>query len=76
MKRFVLSGLLGLLFFACLTPAAASADSRGHRAAIKLCKQKYKNAIRGAKYLKKHDRRIRIEEARREREECERLAPR
>jgi hypothetical protein len=41
-----------------------------------VCKQNYKNAVRGAKYLRSHQRRERIEQARREREECERLAPR
>lgn len=51
------------------------ADSRAHRAAIKLCKQKYKNAVRGTKYLKSRQTRERIEQARRERAECERLAP-
>jgi hypothetical protein len=41
-----------------------------------VCKQNYKNAVRGAKYLKSRQRRERIEQARREREDCERLAPR
>lgn len=76
MKRFVCSAILALLLAVSLTPAAALADSRAHRAAIKLCKQKYRDAVRGAKYLKSRQRSDRIEQARRERKECERLAPR
>jgi hypothetical protein len=61
-----------------LTAVAAPdsmADSRAHRAAIKLCKKKYKEAVRGTKYLKSRQTRERMEQARRERRECERLAP-
>jgi hypothetical protein len=76
MKRFVCSAILGIILAVSLAPAAALADSRAHHAAIKLCKQRYKSAVRGAKYLKSHQRRERIEQARVEREECERLAPR
>lgn len=76
MKRLVCGGILGILLALSLTPAAALADNRAHHAAIKVCKQKYRNTVRGAKYLKHRQRRERIEQARREREECERLAPR
>jgi hypothetical protein len=76
MKRFVCSAILLLLLAVSLIPAAALADNRAHHAAIKVCKQRYKSAVRGAKYLKSRQRRERIEQARREREECERLAPR
>ncbi|PYT10431.1 MAG: hypothetical protein DMF60_00080 [Acidobacteria bacterium] len=76
MKRVVCSAVLSLVIAASLAPASALADSRGHHAAMKLCKQKYRDAIRGSKYLKGHQRRARIEQARREREECEKLAPR
>jgi hypothetical protein len=75
MKRVFCSAILVILLALSLTPAA-SADSRAHHAAIKVCKQRYKSAVRGAKYLKSRQRRERIEQARREREECERLAPR
>jgi hypothetical protein len=75
MKRFIFSGLLSLMIAVSLASSAALADSRQHHAAIKLCKQKYKDAVRGAKYLKGHQRRARIAEAQREREECKRLAP-
>jgi len=74
MKRIVLLGSLAVLLGTSFAPTSV-ADSRTHRAAIKLCKQKYKNAVRGAKYLKKRQTRERIEQARRERAECERLAP-
>jgi hypothetical protein len=76
MKRVVCSAILGILLALSLTPAATLADSRAHHSAIKVCKQRYKNAVRGAKYLKSRQRQERIEQARREREECERLAPR
>lgn len=74
MKRIVLLGSLAFLLATSLAPASL-ADSRAHRAAIKLCKQKYRNAVRGAKYLKSRQRRERIDQARMEREECEKLAP-
>lgn len=76
MKRIIRGVVISLLLVVLFTPAAALGDRRAHHAAIKVCKQRYKNAVRGAKYLRKHQRRERIEQARREREECERLAPR
>jgi len=75
MKRVVCGAILGILLALSLTPAAL-ADSRAHHAAIKVCKQQYKSAVRGAKYLKSRQRKERIEQAVREREECEKLAPR
>jgi len=68
--------VLSFAIAASFVTGYALADSRGHHAAIKLCKQKYKDAVRGLKHLKSHQRKARIEEARREREECEKLAPR
>lgn len=75
MRQVALRGMLSFLLLVIIAPSSALADTRGHHAAIKLCKQKYRNAIRGAKYLKSRQRRVRIEQARREREDCERLAP-
>ena len=75
MKNFACGAVLTIFLAVALTPAAALADSRAHNAALKLCKQKYRNAIRGAKYLKSRQRAERIEQARRERAECEKLAP-
>lgn len=75
MKQIIRCAVVSIFLALSLTPAAASGDSREHHAAMKLCKQKYKNAIRGAKYLKSRQRKARIEQARREREDCERLAP-
>jgi len=74
MKRVVCSAVLSLVIAASLGSASALVDSRGHRAALKLCKQKYRNAVRGAKYLRSTQRKARIEQARREREDCEKLA--
>jgi len=76
MKQIICGAVLSIFLAVALTPATASADSRAHHAAIKVCKQRYRSAVRGAKYLKSRQRRERIEQARREREECERLAPR
>lgn len=76
MKRLVCSVMLGLFLLGSLAPAAALAESKAHHRAVKVCKQKYKDAVRGAKYLKHRQRTERIETARREREECEKLAPR
>ena len=76
MKQTICGALLSVVLAVAFTPTAAFADSRAHHAAIKVCKQRYKSAIRGAKYLKSRERRERIEQARREREECEKLAPR
>jgi phage anti-repressor protein len=75
MNRIICGALLSIFLAATLTPAASSADNRAHRDAVILCKQKYRNAIRGAKYLKSRQRSERIEQARRERAECEKLAP-
>jgi hypothetical protein len=76
MKQIICCAVLSIFLAVAFTPAAALADNRAHHAAIKVCKQRYKDAVRGAKYLKSRQRRERMEEARREREECERLAPR
>ncbi len=75
MKTIACGAVLSIFLAVALTPATPLAESRAHHSAIKLCKQKYKNAVRGAKYLKSRQRNKRIEQARRERAECERLAP-
>ena len=75
MKQVICGVMLSIFLAVALTPATVSADSRAHRAAIKVCKQRYKSAVRGARYLKSRQRKERIEQARREREECEKLAP-
>ncbi len=76
MKRVICSGLLYLVVTASFAPASAFADSREHHAALRLCMQTYRDAVRGTKRLKSHDRKERIAQARKEREECEKLAPR
>ena len=76
MKRFLIhTGLSLAIALSAAAPASLAKHSRSHRAAIRLCKQKYKDAMRGAKYLKGRDRRARRSQARRDRVECERLAP-
>lgn len=74
--RHILVALSLAVALTVAAPVTSAKQSRAHRAALRLCKQKYKDAIRGSKYLKGHDRRARRAQARRDREECERLAPR
>lgn len=73
LTRVALTGFLLVVSFA---PGASLADSSAHHRAMKICKQKYKDTVRGAKYLRGRQRRLRVEQARQERAECERLAPR
>lgn len=74
--RHILVALSLAVALTVAAPVTSAKQGRAHRAALRLCKQKYKDAIRGSKYLKGHDRRARRAQARRDREECERLAPR
>jgi hypothetical protein len=72
--KIIKTGLVALVLAVSLTPAVALAKRHGHHAAMRVCKQNYKDAVRGAKYLRGPDRRARMEQARIERRECERLA--
>jgi hypothetical protein len=74
MKRIIVLGSLALLLVMSLD-VTSTADSKARSRALKVCKQRYKNAVKGTKYLKSRDRQERVEQAKREREECERLAP-
>ncbi|HWN99251.1 MAG TPA: hypothetical protein VNS63_08280 [Blastocatellia bacterium] len=67
--------VLVLFSFATAT-LPAPAESPERRAALKLCKQKYREATKGKKYLKSSDRKARVAAAREERRKCEELAPR
>ena len=77
MKRFLihtaLAVSLALTVGSLTAPAAEHSDA--HKAAVRVCKQRYKAAIRGLKRLKSRDRRLRIEQARLERRQCIELAP-
>jgi len=72
--KIIKTGLVALVLAVSLTPGQAFAKRHGHHAAMRVCKQNYKDAVRGAKYLRGPDRRARIEQARIDRKECERLA--
>jgi len=72
--KFIRTGLVALVLAVSLTPPAALAKRHGNHAVMRVCKQNYKDAVRGAKYLRGPDRRARIEQARIDRKECERLA--
>jgi len=76
MKRFLILTALALAL-ALMTgaPAAMAEHSAAHKAAVRVCKQRYKAAIRGLKRLKSRDRRLRMEQARLERQQCIELAP-
>lgn len=76
MRSLIRSAVVGTMLAASLTPGAVFAQRHGRHAAIKVCKQNYKNAVRGAKYLRGPERRARIEQARIERRECESIARR
>ncbi|HSB12155.1 MAG TPA: hypothetical protein VLM38_21895 [Blastocatellia bacterium] len=76
MKRFMIHiGLSLAIALGAAAPASPAKQTRAHRAAMRICKQRYKDAMRGARYLRGHDRRARRAQARKDREECERLAP-
>ena len=74
MKRFIRVALPALLLVVSLAPPPSMADSRLHKLSLKLCKQKYKDAVRGAKYLRGRQRKERIEQAKQDKKECERHA--
>lgn len=76
MKRIIRVALPSLLLIVSLAPVPSLADSHLHHMAVKLCKQKYKDAVRGAKYLRGRQRKARIEQAKLDRAECERHAAR
>jgi hypothetical protein len=75
MRRLKLRTLLIAAITLAIPLSSVLADSPEHRAALKICKQRYKAAVKGAKYLKQRDREARIEEARRERSNCVANAP-
>jgi hypothetical protein len=75
-RRVIRAFLLVLILFTLnLAPQPARAESPERRAALKLCRQKYREAMRGAKYLKGSDKRARTTAAREERRQCKALAP-
>ena len=75
-KRLMRSFLLAsILFGMTVAPLPARAESPERRAALKLCRQKYRETMKGAKYLKGADRRARQAAAREERQKCRSLAP-
>ncbi|MEK6299160.1 MAG: hypothetical protein AABO41_00435 [Acidobacteriota bacterium] len=67
--------LVMILFGMNIAPLPARAESPERRAALKLCRQKYNETMKGAKYLKGVDRRARMTAAREERRKCKALAP-
>jgi len=76
MKRFLLPTAFAVaLALSIGAPAAMAEHSAAHKAAVRVCKQRYKAAIKGLKRLKSRDRRLRIEQARLERQQCIELAP-
>jgi hypothetical protein len=72
--KMIRNVVIALVLAGSLMPAAAFAKRHDNHPAKRVCKQNYKDAVRGAKYLRGPDRRARIEQARIERKECERLA--
>lgn len=75
-KRWMRQFLFILIVFSMtLAPPPAGAESPERRAALKLCRQKYRENIKGARYLKGADRRARTKLANEERRQCRALAP-
>ena len=72
MKRAVIRiSLLIALASSVIAPAALAQERNPHHhAASKVCKQRYKDAVRGARLLRGQARKIRMAEAKRERREC------
>ncbi|HEX8184971.1 MAG TPA: hypothetical protein VF747_09480 [Blastocatellia bacterium] len=76
MKRLLIRTALAVtLALSLVSPAALAEHSPAHKAAIRVCKQRYRAAVRGLKRLRSRDRHLRIEQARAERRECIKLAP-
>ena len=74
-RRLMRAFLSGLILVGLTVAQPARAESPERRAALKMCRQKYKEMTKGAKYLKGADRRARIEAAQEERRKCKALAP-
>ena len=75
-KRLIRAFLFVLILFGMgIAPLPARAESPERRAALKLCRQKYRETMKGSKYLKGADRRARMAAAREERQKCRSLAP-
>jgi hypothetical protein len=77
MSRRLIRAFLFVLILFTLNIAAqpARAESPERRAALKLCRQRYRDTTRGTKRLKGPDKRARIEAAREELRRCRALAP-
>ncbi|HYV03868.1 MAG TPA: hypothetical protein VFB82_04750 [Blastocatellia bacterium] len=77
MRRRLLHAFLFALILSAMNIAVTPtrAESPERRAALKLCRQKYKETMKGSKYLKGADRKVRMEAAREERRKCRELAP-
>ena len=75
-KRLMSAFLFVLILFGVtVTALPARAETPERRAALKLCRQKYKDMMKGSKYLKGADRRARMTAAQEERRKCRELAP-
>lgn len=57
-------------------PTALAKHSRMHKAAVERCKEEYKAAIRDAKMFRGHERKLRMEDAKRAFHDCKATAPR
>lgn len=68
--------LLLILLSGLFIPQLASAEHSQHHNAVKICKKRYKDTVRGSKYLPHREREARIEQAKRELRQCIDSAPR
>lgn len=77
MKRVLLSTALStVLAFGIAAPTALAKHSRVHKAAVERCKEEYKAAERQAKTFRGHERKLRMEDAKRAFHDCKATAPR
>lgn len=75
-RQLIRAFLLVLIMLGTIiAPLPARAESPERRAAMKLCRQRYKEMMKGSKYLKGADRKARMTAAREERRKCRELAP-
>jgi hypothetical protein len=57
-------------------PTALAKHNKLHKAAVERCKDQYKAAVRQAKTFRGHERKLRMEDAKRDFRNCKATAPR
>ena len=77
MKRVFINVILSVALSAGVAaPAALAKHNQLHKAAVERCKQEYKAATKQAKTFRGHERKLRMEDAKRAFHDCKATAPR